>query len=183
MEDISRSWGWAVLFGLLTLAVGILVMVWPGETLKVLALLFGLQLLVTGIYRVVRSFAVGEKHRLLSVILGVVAITVAVIALRNVTGTVAVLAIIMGLFWIVNDIVEFVMAVGDSDYPQRGFSIFMSLVSVAAGIVIVAWPVESVSVLAWLMGVWLVVLGVLGVVFCFMLARDSGDKPAKAATA
>lgn len=173
MEDVSRSWGWAFFFGLLTLVVGILVMVWPSETLKVLAVLLGLQLMVMGIYRVIRSFAVGEQHRVLSLILGILSVVLGIVALRNVTETVAVLAVIMGIYWIVIGLVDFVVAIGDSTYPQRGFTIFLGLLSVAAGIVVVAWPVESVSVLAWLLGIWLAILGALGIVMSIMMATEA----------
>ncbi len=29
MEQVSRAWGWALFFGILTLVIGILVVVWP----------------------------------------------------------------------------------------------------------------------------------------------------------
>jgi len=173
MEEVGRSWGWVLFFGFLTLVIGILVMVWPDATLKVLALLFGLQLLVVGIYRLVKSFGADQQHRVWSILLGIIAIFVGVIVLRNIWETVVVIAVILGVYWIISGIVDFIMAVGDKNYPQRGFTIFLGIVQVIAGIIIVAWPAESVTALTWLLGLWFVILGVIGIVLAFLVRSES----------
>jgi len=172
MEDIGRSWGWVLAFGFLTLVLGILVVVWPGETLGILTILFGIQLLVTGIFSIVRAFGRGQEHRLLAIVLGVLAIIVGIIVLKNVVATVGVLAIILGAYWIAFGIIEFISAIADSNYPSRGWSIFAAVLSVAAGIVVLVWPFESVTVLAWVMGIWLLVLGVVEIVLAFMAKSE-----------
>ena len=160
-------------FGLLTLVIGILVMVWPDETLRVLTVLFGLELILVGIFRLIRAFSSGEQHRVWSVILGILAIFLGVLVLRNIWTTVAVLAVILGVYWIIAGIIDFVVAVGDSTYPSRGFTIFMGIIQVIAGIVVVSWPTESLTALTWLLGIWFVILGVLGIVMAFMVRRES----------
>lgn len=171
VTQVARSWGWALAFGLLTVVVGVLVMVWPQTTLKVLAVLFGLQLFLAGIYRFALAFAVDRQHRGWSIVVGILSVIVGVIVIRNLVETVTVLALILGLYWIVSGIVQTIMAIGDRRHPQRGFSIFLGLVTLAAGIVIVAYPVGTATALAWLLGVWLVILGVLGIVLSFQLRR------------
>ena len=44
-------------FGVVTLLAGVAVLAWPGRTLVVIAVLFGVQLIVTGIFRFVAAFA------------------------------------------------------------------------------------------------------------------------------
>ena len=159
-------------FGLLTLVIGILVMVWPDETLRVLTVLFGLELILVGIFRLIRAFSSGEQHRVWSVILGILAIFLGVLVLRNIWTTVAVLAVILGVYWIIAGIIDFVVAVGDSTFPSRGFTIFMGIIQVIAGIIVVSWPTESLTALTWLLGIWFVVLGILGIVMAFMVRSD-----------
>jgi len=182
MEEIGRSWAWVLFFGFLTLVIGILVMVWPQETLKVLAILFGLQLLIMGIFSLARAFSSSEQHRVWSVFLGIFSIIVAIIMFRNVAETVVVLTLILGIYWVIYGIVQFVMAVGDKTYEARGFTIFMSIITVIAGIVLVAWPIDSITVLAWITGVWLAILGILGIVLAFMV-RGAGKDLDKLAAA
>ena len=50
LEGLARSWGWVLFYGILTLILGIMVLVWPGASLATIAILFGLQLLVAGIF-------------------------------------------------------------------------------------------------------------------------------------
>ncbi len=178
MEEVGRSWGWVLFFGLLTLVIGILVMVWPQETLRLLTVLFGLELFVVGIYSIIRSFSHGEQHRVWSVLMGIFALVVGIIVIRNVAETVVLLTVVLGIYWLIHGIIQFVMSVADNTYPQRGFTIFMAILSVIAGIVLLAWPIESVTVLAWFMGIWLAILGVLGIVLAFMV-RSADKEEAK----
>lgn len=172
MEEVSKAWGWALFFGILTLVIGILVMVWPEGTLKVFTIFFALQLFVTGIYYLVKSFSAENQHKVLTVFLGILSIIVAVIILRNVIETIAVIGFLVGLFWIIQGIIQFVMSVGDKTYPARGWTIFISILSVIAGIIVVAWPLSSLTVLAWLIGIWFAVLGILGIILAFFLRSD-----------
>jgi uncharacterized membrane protein HdeD (DUF308 family) len=180
MEQVGKAWGWALFFGILTLVLGILVVVWPTETLKVLAILFGLQLFVMGIYALVKSFSAANEHKVWSVFLGLFSIIVGVIIIRNVTTTILVLGMIIGIYWIISGIINFVSAVGDKTYPARGWSIFMAILSVIAGIIMVAWPGPTLTVMAWLVGIWFIVLGILGIILAFMV-RSEEKKQLKAA--
>lgn len=54
---IGKHWGWMLAFGILTIAAGICALVWPGITLLAAAIVFGVQLIVAGIYRLVAAFA------------------------------------------------------------------------------------------------------------------------------
>ena len=54
---VSRHWGWVLAFGIITIAVGIAALAWPGRTLVVVAILFGIQLIVMGIFRFANAFA------------------------------------------------------------------------------------------------------------------------------
>jgi len=176
MEEVSKAWGWALFFGILTLVIGILVMVWPEGTLKVFTIFFALQLFVTGIYYLVKSFSAENQHKVLTVFLGILSIIVAVIILRNVIETIAVIGFLVGLFWIIQGIIQFVMSVGDKTYPARGWTIFISILSVIAGIIVVAWPLSSLTVLAWLIGIWFAVLGILGIILAFFLRSEENKE-------
>ena len=85
LEGLARSWGWVLFYGILTLILGIMVLVWPGASLATIAILFGLQLLVAGIFEIVAIFRHGESGgmRVLSAVLGVLSIIVGLWVLRN----------------------------------------------------------------------------------------------------
>ena len=47
------------------------------------------------------------------------------------------------------------------------------MLSAIAGVVVLVWPFDSIAVLTIATGVWLVVLGVAGVVQAFAMRNDS----------
>jgi Short repeat of unknown function (DUF308) len=68
---IGKHWGWMLAFGIFTIAAGICALAWPGITLLAAAIVFGVQLIVAGIYRLVAAFAAPEKSTGTPVMLGV----------------------------------------------------------------------------------------------------------------
>lgn len=73
-EAIGKHWGWMLAFGILTIAAGICALVWPGITLLAAAIVFGVQLIVAGIYRLVAAFAAPQESTGTRVMLGVLGV-------------------------------------------------------------------------------------------------------------
>jgi hypothetical protein len=67
--------------------------------------------------------------------LGVLSFIVGLYALRNVLVTMAALALLLGMFWIVNGAVEAWTALSHRGMQGRGWTIFMGLLSIVAAVV------------------------------------------------
>jgi uncharacterized membrane protein HdeD (DUF308 family) len=185
LASIGRHWGWVLTFGIITLLVGLLAIVWPGRTLVVIAVLFGIQLVVAGIFRFVMALAADEASggtRVLLALLGVLSLIVGLYAVRHLQVTIAALALLLGIFWIVNGAIETFAALSDRGMPSRGWTIFMGILSVLAGIVVLAYPGISLLTLAVVLGFWLLVLGIMEAVLAFRL-RAAGQAAARIAPA
>lgn len=180
----GRSWGWALTFGIISAVAGLLVLAWPGKTLIVVAVLVGVQLVVSGIFRFVEAVAFGHDEsggtRVLLAILGVLSLVVGLYALRHVLLTLVALALILGIFWIVNGVVDIVVAIADRDLPRRGWRVALGALSIVAGLIALAYPDISLLALAWVAGVWLLVLGIVQIVISFRL-RAAGATAGPAA--
>src|SRR5215813_5721082 len=151
VAGIGRHWGWVLAFGIITLAVGVIVLAWPSETLVVVAVLFGIQLIVMGIFRFVAAFAADDLTggtRVLLALLGVLSLIVGLYAVRHVLITLLALALLLGIFWIVSGAVELFMALSHRQMSHRGWNAVMGIVSVLAGIVVLAYPGISLLTLA-----------------------------------
>lgn len=185
LAGIGRHWGWVLFFGIVTVLVGLFAIVWPDRTLQVIAVLFGIQLVVAGIFRFVTALAVDEASggtRVLLALLGVLSFIVGLYALRNVLVTIAALALLLGIFWIVNGAVETFTALSDRGMQGRGWAIFMGLLSIVAGVVVLVYPGISLATLAIVLGFWLIVFGVMEIVAAFRL-RSLGQAAGRVATA
>ena len=169
---LGRHWGWLLAYGLLTFAAGIAVLVWPGETLLVLAVLFGIQLIVSGIFRFVGAFATDDLTggtRVLLALLGVLSIIVGLWAVRHVLLTLLALIVFLGIFWVINGVVEIFTAIAHRDMPQRGWTVAMGVLSIIAGLIVLAYPGLSLYGLAIILGVWLLIFGVMEMAAAFRL--------------
>src|SRR5918992_780834 len=164
VQRFGGSWQTTLTVGLITLALGIVIVAWPGATITVLAVLFGIQLLLFGAFNLVRSITAGEASggtRVLFALLGVLSIAVGVLALRDLFQTIEVVAILFGLTWLIGGIIEFVSLVAGPARPGRGRSVLLALLTVLAGIIVLSYPTPSLVTLAILFGVWLIVWGTM----------------------
>ena len=185
LAGIGRHWGWVLFFGIVTVLAGLFALIWPGRTLQVIAVLFGIQLVVAGIFRFVTALAVDEASggtRVLLALLGVLSFIVGLYALRNVLVTIAALALLLGIFWIVNGAIETFTALSDRGMQGRGWTIFMGLLSIVAGVVVLVYPGISLTTLAIVLGFWLIVLGAMEIVAAFRI-RSVGQAAGRVATA
>jgi uncharacterized membrane protein HdeD (DUF308 family) len=76
---------------------------------------------------------------------------------------------VLGIFWLVQGIMTFVAAFTQKE--GRNWRVIMGLLGILAGIVILTYPITSAVTLAFIGGIWLVVLGILQVVAGFQLRR------------
>ena len=172
LARVGRHWGWVFGFGIVTLLAGIVVLAWPGATLLVIAVLFGIQLIVAGIFRFVAAIAVDDASggmRVLMALLGVLSIIIGLWAVRHALLTLLALAVLLGIFWVVNGAIELFTALSHSGMPQRGWTAFMGVLSILAGIIVLAYPGLTLVTLAVILGIWLVILGVMECVLAWRL--------------
>ncbi|MCV2393176.1 DUF308 domain-containing protein [Actinotalea sp. M2MS4P-6] len=165
----GRHWGLILTFAILTALLGVAVLVWPGATLLVIAVLFAVQIFISGIYYLVAAFSDDDASgggRVLLGLLGALALLAGVLALRHPLQTLAVLAIIIGAWWLVSGVLQ-VVAAFRPGVPGRGWTFVGGVISIAAGIVVLSSPGISLVFLTWMLGLWLLIEGVVLVFVAF----------------
>ncbi len=168
---IAQSWQATVIIGVVTLVLGLIVTFHPGGSLNVVAVLLGILAILSGIFHLVRIFGRGEEHRVWSGIVGLVFIVVGVVLIRHLHLTLALVGLYVGLVWIVQGVVALVAGFAGGAREGRGWWIFFGAISVIAGIVVVSAPVDSVTVLAVLLGIWFLVMGIIEIIGGLMIRR------------
>ncbi|WP_142280401.1 HdeD family acid-resistance protein [Mycobacterium saskatchewanense] len=174
---LPHLWKSTLVSGLLSLILGVLVLAWPGISVVVAAIAFGVYLLITGIAQVAFAFAlhVSAGSRILLFISGAASLILALLAFRHFGQGYAILllAIWIGVGFIFRGVATTVSAISDPNLPGRGWSIFVGVISLLAGIVVLASPFESIVTLALVVGVWFVVIGVFEIVSSFGIRKAS----------
>ncbi|MEU9011199.1 HdeD family acid-resistance protein [Streptomyces sp. NPDC048479] len=178
LADVGGAWTWLLGIALVTLAAGIIVLVWPDESLHVLAVIIGLYLLISGAFRFVTAFSRDREGggRVAAVLVAVVAILAGVLCLRHPLQTTAVLALVLGAYWLVSGLLAAFVVGGERDMPHRGLAFAVAVLGIVAGIVVLAFPVESATALARLLGLWLVLMS-LGEVAVALAMRSAAKRP------
>ncbi|WP_062389428.1 HdeD family acid-resistance protein [Demequina iriomotensis] len=162
--------------GVLALAVGIALIVWPGRTLAVGAALAGIYFAVAGVARIamgVFGSAVSGGLRALAIVMGVLMLLAGVVTLRNLEASTAVLLLVVALTVGIGWIIDGIMVIVESGKARsRVWAILYGTVGLLAGIAVIAFPALTATVLVWIAAGVFVVLGAVGLVRAFSFGRE-----------
>ncbi len=174
-EVFRDLWKTVLASGLMALALGVVVLVWPGKSILVAAVLFGAYLVVSGVAQVgfALSLDVSAASRILLFISGALSVVLGVLAFRHFGGGYAVLllAIWIGVGFVFQGVSEAVLAISHPELPSRGWHTFLGVMTAIAGTVVLAWPFDSIVVLAIVAGAWLIVIGICQIVWALQARR------------
>jgi len=154
----ASGWQATLFIGAVTLILGIIVTAHPSGSLNVIAVLLGVLAIVSGIFHLIRAFDRAETSRTWQAISGLLLVVVGVVLIRHLDLTIAAIGLLIGITWIVQGVAALIGAFAGVG-PIRGWWAVYGLVSLIAGIVVTASPVTSVTVLAVLLGIWVIIIG------------------------
>lgn len=178
---LPHLWKSTLVSGILSLALGILVLAWPAISILAAAIIFGAFLLITGFTQVFFAFSlhVSAGGRVLLFISGAASLVLAVLAFRHFgkdpLTAILLLAIWIGVGFIFRGVAMTVSAISDPALPGRGWQIVSGLISLVAGIVMIGAPFQSLWALTLIVGIWLIVIGVFEIIASFRI-RSASDK-------
>lgn len=159
----------AVRAGLIATAVigiiiGIVALIWPEPTLVVVAVLFGITLIFTGIYRLSMAFSAKLLPTGLRVFLGLmgaIILIAGIVCLFNPAESLVLLAIVIGISWIFQGIQEIAAGFGGALYAPKWFLIGSGVISLIAGIVVLFLPGAAVTTFLIVGAILLIVVSVV----------------------
>ena len=172
MKNFTRVWWLLLLRGALAVLFGLIAFFWPLATLTALAYAFGVYALTDGLTAVWMAGHAPQQRSLLRSLMvrGLLGIGVGLLALYDPKFAinlfyylVAVWALFSGLFEIV--------AAGDiyRDTPGEWSMALMGITSLLCGLWMVVSPTQSKEMLAWVVGGYVSLYGLLMILFAFRL--------------
>jgi len=175
---MAESWQATLVLGVLTLILGVVVSFHPTGSLNFVAVMIGILMILSGIFHLVRVFGPDESHRVWLGLAGLLFIVIGVVLIRHLHLTVALLGLFVGLTWVVQGLTALIGGIAGDAREGRGWWIAFGAVSLIAGIVVMATPTSSLTVLAALLGVWFIIMGIFEIIGGFMLRRVAGTQQA-----
>lgn len=155
--------------GLAAIVFGVLTLVWPGLSLTVLVYLFGVFAVISGITAVAAAFRGREMPGWgLLLFEGILGIAAGVVALIWPGITALAFLYLLAAWAIITGILEFVAPLA---FPMSGgrtvLTVVTGVLSVVFGVLIAARPASGLLTVAWLIGVYAIVFGIMYVVVYF----------------
>jgi uncharacterized membrane protein HdeD (DUF308 family) len=162
-----------LLHGLFALAAGVLLLVWPDRTLLVVAIILGTYLIAFGVLKTVDAITrprLLTMERVVPTTLGLLAVAAGTIVITRPENSVLAVALAAGIYLIVVGLAAGVSAIQGRD--GRAINALEAVLSLAAGVIVVAWPDVTVTAVAVVLGISLVLRGMVEIVASIALARS-----------
>lgn len=172
LHRLSRTaWQLVLITGIASLILGIVILVWPGPSLLVVGILFGIYLILSGVLQLAAAFGTHKATslRVLAFISGALSILLGLFCFRGRLESILLLALWIGIGWLIRGITHTLAAVHDPAMPARGWQAVLGVVTFIAGIVLITSPFTSIAVLTLVAGWWLVVVGIVEIVTALRL--------------
>jgi len=180
LRSIPVPWGTVLATGVLGIAFGAAVLIWPDVTLRVMSALTGVWLLLAGVARIIGAFLPGSgsiARHVFSGIVGVVVLIAGLICLRDLVSRLAVLALLFAVTWVLSGLTEILLGLQRRG-PARLALICVGVLSFAAGVIFLLAPDVSLATLVILTGLSSLVVGISEVVLALVLRRAAGKPDA-----
>ena len=107
----------------------------------------------------------------MAVLMGVVSVVAGIVVLAKPSNSLATLAVVFGIFVLVDGIVELVASLSGGT-PNRGPLAVVGVLSVIAGVLLIRHPLGGVRAVALVLGIWLIAAGVVRFIAAFDAAGN-----------
>ena len=172
----TYRWGFGIA-GLVAIAMGIFVLVWPNEMVKIAALLVGIYAVLSGliyIFTAIRAKELKSLARITRVVAGIAFITAGTVMLSFLSASAVVLAnvlgVILGILWMVEGVSALMLLRGRVE--QNALATAYAIVALVIGVLLLLTPFWGTAFLRWMIGFGLVLLGIAQVYRAAMASRE-----------
>ncbi|WP_231639206.1 HdeD family acid-resistance protein [Mycobacterium sp. Marseille-P9652] len=171
---MPSPWQVTLPWGVATLILGVLLLAAPASSIMAAAALLGMYLAASGFAEMALASALDSAagSRIALFLTGALSLVLAVVTFRHFGYAYAVLllALWIGVAFIFQGVSEVAVALDQPALPNRGWYAALGVISMVAGVVMLAWPFSTLTAATTAAGVWLVVMGT-GDVFWALRAR------------
>ena len=170
VKEFGQRWWLLGVFGVITVGFGIVLTFKPGKSVHAIAVIIGIWLLILGVVRLIQAIgASGERTGF--VIVGLLAIVIALILLHHTTTTVAVLGFIVGIFWTIGGVTELFHGFSADDGGVSWPTVILGLIATIIGILCLVYPSLSLSIICVIVGLGMIVYGIVEIAASLQLRK------------
>lgn len=169
---LSRHWWVLALRGILALVFGVLALVWPAITVRVLVILFGVYAVVDGLFSLFSALVNPRRQRgwWLLLIEAVAGVAAGIVAFVWPQITAFALLYLIAAWAILTGILELIAAFQlRREVEGEWMLVLAGVVSILLGLLLALRPGSGVIAVVWFIGAYAIVFGVLLIILGFRL--------------
>jgi uncharacterized membrane protein HdeD (DUF308 family) len=174
LAQMFRNWWMFVVRGVLAVVFGALALIWPGQTLQILVLVFGAFVLMDGAFAVATGIASAAFFDRWWVLLleGLTGIVIGMLTFFWPAITALALVYFVAAWAIITGVLEIVAAIQYRHVISGEWAMILNgLLSVAFGILVMVFPGSGAVGLAWMIGIYAIAAGITEMIFGFRVRR------------
>jgi len=174
LHALAKGWWLVLLRGIAAILFGILAIIWPGNTLLTLVILYGAYALVDGIFALVGAFSGSAKPvpTWWLIVVGLAGIAAGIVTFMWPGITAFVLVMFIGAWAVVHGIFEIIGAIRlRKEIDNEWLLIGAGVLSVVFGLLVMATPGTGALALIWVIGAYSIAFGILLVGVSFRLKK------------
>lgn len=180
LSALTDRWYVFALRGVFALLFGLGTLAYPGLTVLVLIVLFGVYALVDGVTALLMG--VGEKKWYVYLLIGLVGVAAGIVAIARPGATALALLFVIGVWAVVKGVTEIVAAIQLRKEIEGEWDLALSgVVSLLFGLFVLARPGAGALALVWLIAAYAFVFGILQLMLGFKLRRLGREAESAAA--
>jgi len=178
VQTVGAHWGFMLLYGIVLVAIGLLALVEPKSVTSTVIKIFGIAMLLAGVFDIVAAVADRHGDRWARALVGILSMLLGILLLRHTTATIDFFGLILGIFWLVRGLVMVIAGVTRHDLPGRGWRVLGGLVFTVLGAYVLGFPSTGPALVIWIFGFLFLLGGLLEIAVAFTVR--SADKHATA---
>jgi uncharacterized membrane protein HdeD (DUF308 family) len=172
LKSLAENWWLLLLRGIAAIAFGVLAFLWPGITLLTLILFWGAYAVVDGIFSLWSAISGKGGSRWWLALVGICGIVAGVLAFALPGVTALVLLMFIAGWAIATGILQVWGAIRlRKEIEGEWLLILSGLLSIAFGLVLIAWPGPGVLAVIWLIGSFAILEGCIYAALAFRLKK------------
>lgn len=142
---------------------GLLVLLFPGITLLILALAFAVNIMIVGLFMIFEpAFDSKNKHAVLTVMLGLATVAVGVFLMSKPLINISILSLLIAAWALLYGLVDLFVGFKLADNQESGAWLFViaGVISVIFAIYLAFNPLEGSLAVVWVLGLYSLIVGI-----------------------
>ena len=178
ITNAKRSEKSIIASSILTLVVGVMLAIYPGNTLSLIGKVIGVALMIIGVSQIVVFFKNTKEDRVASAsfALGIILFAIGLYIFINDKSLTNVFTTIIGLLICIKSIYKIQLAISLKSYSNTWkYNLVSGLIVLSMGLIIIFYPIETSSTFLRVIGIILIISSVYEIIESLLVIKNIYD--------